>query len=169
MKTRVYLSVLILFTFWFASCTQKSLEPAKGMIIPGELIGNFLISRGGKEDITYVTTIHCPYNKNSGVESCEMPVGTKVNVGLGVYDQDTGNGKNLDQIWSDGTYEMIIDGRPVDLRAFGTIEITHLVGTIRIWNVIISTNQPGEISARSTGVMDGEAFDYTAKLTFKDQ
>ena len=61
---------------------------------------------------------------------------------------------------------MLIDGRPVDLHEFGPIEITHMVGIIRIWNVVIVTDWPGKISARSTGVVDGEPLDYTAKLTF---
>ena len=167
MKKRAFLTILALSAALLASCAKGISEPAKGMIEPGERIGNFLITKGSTEDITYVTTIHCPYEQDAGIESCELPVGTLVNVGLGVYDPDTHNGKNLDQIWSESTYEMRIDGRPVDLHAFGSIDITHLVGIIRIWNVVIGTDKPGEISARSTGVVDGELFDQTEKLTFK--
>jgi len=167
MKKRAFLTLLVLFIALLASCaSNEALEPAKGMIEPGDKIGNFLITKGGNEDITYATIIHCPFERSSGIESCELPVGTLVNVGLGVYDPDTHNGKSLDQIWSESTYEMLIDGRPVDLHEFGPIEITHMVGIIRIWNVVIVTDKPGEISARSTGVVNGEPFDQTEKLTF---
>ena len=40
------------------------------MINPGDQIGDFLITTGGSEGVTYVSTIHCPYDQSAGIESC---------------------------------------------------------------------------------------------------
>jgi hypothetical protein len=62
---------------------------------------------------------------------------------------------------------MVIEGRPVNLQAFRLIDIPHpVVGKVRNWNVVIVTDKPGKISARSTGEVGTESFDYTAALTF---
>ena len=62
---------------------------------------------------------------------------------------------------------MVIEGRPVNLKAFGSIDIYHpVVGTIRLWNVVIVADKPGKISAQSTGVVDGDPINSTAVLTF---
>ena len=48
---------------------------------------------------------------------------------------------------------MFIEGRPVDLQAFGTTDFDNpMVGTVRVWNVVIVTDTPGKITAHSTEV-----------------
>jgi len=167
MKKLVYLTLTVLFAIILGACAKATPQPGDAMINPGDKIGDFLITTGGNEGITYVSTIHCPFDQSAGIESCELTVGTKVNVGVGFYDDDLSSGKNLDEYWSEHTYEMVIEGRPVNLQAFGLIDITHpVVGKIRNWNVVIVTDKPGKITARSTGVVGGDPFDYTAVLTF---
>jgi hypothetical protein len=162
-----YLTIIVLFATTLGACAQATPQASDKMINPGDKIGDFLITTGGNEGITYVSMIHCPFDQSTGIESCELTVGTKVNVGVGFYD-DLSSGKSLDEIWSEHTDEMVIEGRPVNLQAFGSIDITHpLVGKIRNWNVVIVTDKPGKIAARSTGVVGGDPFDYTAMLTFK--
>jgi hypothetical protein len=162
-----YLTIIVLFATTLGACAQATPQASDKMINPGDKIGDFLITTGGNEGITYVSTIHCPFDQSTGIESCELTVGTKVNVGVGFYD-DLSSGKSLDEIWSEHTDEMVIEGRRVNLQAFGSIDITHpLVGKIRNWNVVIVTDKPGKIAARSTGVVGGDPFDYTAMLTFK--
>ena len=175
MKKLVYLMLIVLSAMALGACASVTQRPIKGetpqptdeRINPGDKIGDFLITKAGDEDITYVCMIHCPVDQSAGTESCELTVGTKVNVGPGFYDDNRASGKSLDEYWAEHTYEMVIEGRSVNLQAFGSIDITHpIVGTIRNWNVVIVTDKPGEISARSTGVVGGDPFDYTAKLTF---
>jgi hypothetical protein len=166
MNKLVYLTLTVLFAIILGACAKATPQPGDAMINPGDKIGDFLITTGGNEGITYVSTIHCPFDQSAGIESCELTVGTKVNVGVGFYDDDLSSGKNLDEYWSEHTYEMVIEGRPVNLQAFGLIDITHpVVGKIRNWNVVIVTDKPGKITARSTGVVGGDPFDYTAVLT----
>ena len=141
--------------------------PATGPINPGDKIGGFLITTGDSEDIVFVTKLHCPFDNSTNTESCEQPVGTKVNVGVGVYGDDPSNKASLDRLWSEQTHEMTIEGRPVNLQAFGSIDFVHpAVGTVRVWNVVIVSDKPGTVTARSAGVVGGDPFEYTAIVKF---
>jgi hypothetical protein len=92
-------------------------------------------------------------------------VGTKVNVATGVYD-DTYSGK-LDERWSSYNIELFIDNHPVNLQAFGSIDVKQsMVGMIRFWNVVIIANKSGEITIHETGVDKGKPFDSTTTYTF---
>ena len=157
----------MLFGAMLQSCADDTTIPAEGMITPGDRIGDLLVTQGEGEDVVYLSTIHCPYDNDSGTESCEFPAGTHVNVAVGIYDDDPSTGKSLDEYWTEQTYEMMIEGRRVSLGAFGSIDLPHpMFGTIRIWNVVVTSDKPGKVSARSTGTVGGDPFDYTGAVTF---
>jgi len=151
-----------------AGATQGSTgaAPQAGddVINPGDRIGDFLITTGYSEDVVYATKLHCPFESYTNTESCEQPVGTKFNVGIGIY---ADNGTTLDETWSEQTHQMLIEGRPVNLQAFGSVDFTHpSVGTVRVWNVVVVTDKPGKITAHSSGTVGGDPFDYTVIVTF---
>jgi hypothetical protein len=169
MKRLAFPALVVLCVAVLASCAKSSSEPGERMINPGDKIGDFTIIKGGDEGVTYVSMMHCPYDEGAGIESCEFPVGTKVNIGIG-FIHDPARGKSLDEIWAEHTDRIVIEGRPVNLQAFGSIDIPHpAVGKVRNWNVVILGDKPGKISARSTGEVGGETFDFTAALTFTAQ
>ena len=135
---------------------------------PGDRIGDFLITTGGDEGVYYVCTQHCPFDESTATESCEFLVGAKVNIGVGFYD-DLNSKETLDETWAREASKtaVTIEGRPVNLEAFGFIDIPNpLLGTIRNWNVVIVGEKPGKIAAHSTGEYDGNRIDQTAALTF---
>jgi hypothetical protein len=173
MKKFIYLTLIALFSIIVGGCGKATQQPIEAtpnlsdqMINPGDKIGDFLITTGEGEDVFFMSKVHCPYDSSTGIESCEQPVGTKVNVGIAVYDDDPSSGKTLDEYWSEQTHEMFIEGRPVDLQAFGTVDFSSVIGTVRVWDVVVTTARPGKISAHSTGVVGGDPFDYTAIVTF---
>ena len=167
MKMNTYIILVILFSVILSACAKTTPDQVEGMINPGDKIGDFLITTGESEDVIYVSKLHCPYDSNTRIESCEQPIGTKINVGLGIYGDSTSGGKTVDEYWSEQIHEMYIEGRPVNLPAFGSIDFNNpVVGMVRVWNVIIVTDKPGKITAHSTGVVGGEPFDYTAIVTF---
>jgi hypothetical protein len=166
MKRHKYIILIILFSVILSACAKTTPEQVEGMINPGDKIGDFLISTGEGEDVFFMSKVHCPYDSSTGIESCEQPVGTQVNVGIAVYDDDASSGKTLDEYWSEQTHEMFIEGRPVDLQVFGTVDFSSIIGTVRVWNVVVTTDKPGKITAHSTGVVGGDPFDYTAIVTF---
>ena len=167
MKTLCSLALIALSALVLSACAKATPQPSNEVIKPGDRLGDFLITTGDGEDVIYVTKLHCPFDSSSNTESCEQPVGTKVDVGVGVYDDHPSSGKTLDELWLEQTHEMTIEGRPVDLQAFGSIDFSHpAVGTVRVWNVVIVSDKPGRIAAHSSGVWAGDSLDYTAIVTF---
>jgi len=167
MKRLIYLTLIVMIAFVLGACASAMPQPSNEMINLGDRIGDFLITTGDGKDVIYVTKLHCPYDSNTNTESCEQPVGTKVNVGIGVIDDNLSSGKTLDEYWSEQIHEMTIEGRPVNLQAFGSIDFNNpIVGTVRVWNVVIVTDKPGTITAHSTGIVGGDPLDETVILTF---
>jgi len=166
MKKPVNLTLIVLFVFILGACTTATPQSSDEMINPGDKIGDFLITTGNGEDVIFVTKLHCPFDNSTQTESCEQPIGTKVNVSQGIF-ADPSIGKTLDELWSEQTHEMFIEGRPVNLQAFGSVDFNNpMVGTVRVWNVVIVTDKPSKITARSTGVVGGDPWNYTAIITF---
>ena len=174
MKKFVYLTFIVLFAFILSSCAKATPQPvneatpplADERINPGDKIGNFLITTSDDEGVFYTTNVHCPFDQATMTETCEIPVDTKVNSALGAYG-DNFSGENLEVYWSDQTYEMTIDGHPVNLQAFGSIDITNpQVGKMRLWNVVIVTDKPGKITIQHSGEIAGESVEGTNVLIY---
>ena len=156
--------LIVVFALILASCANTDPEDT---INPGDKIGNFLITTGTDEEVTYVSKLHCPFDAKTSTESCEIPVGTKVNVSNSFYDPNDRNGAGLDDIWARHTYEMSIEGQPVNLEAFGPINTSHpVVGKMLNWNVVIVTDTPGTISIMGTATLDDETVEMNVVLTF---
>ena len=165
MKKFVYPLLVALFATLLASCANLSGEASEEMINPGDKIGDFLITTGEEGDVTYTWDLDCEQQGDEEVYSCETTVNTKVNVSVGIYD-DQYSGK-LEEYWAGHTYELFIGGRPVNLEEFGYIDITHpVVGKMRHWNVVIVADKPGEMTTRDSGVVDGNPFEQTTTYTF---
>jgi len=166
MKKLIHPMLATLFSFILGACAATTPQPGDTLINPGDKIGDFLITTGDGGDVIFVTKLHCPFDNGTQTESCEEPVGTKVNVSQGIY-ADPATGKTLDELWSEQTHEMIIEGHPVNLQAFGFVEFSNsVVGTVRVWDVVVLSDRPGKITARSEGVVGGDSWNYTAIITF---
>ena len=77
------------------------------------------------------------------------------------------SGKDLDTLWSEHTYKMFINDRPVNLEAFGSIDFLHpRAGPMRSWNVVIVATKQGEITLHDMGVVDGEPSESTVTYLF---
>src|SRR4030042_2537156 len=135
------------------ACAQPKPTESTELIRPGDMVGDFLVTTGEERKFTYGFDVDCS-EEVSGQKtniSCILSVGDIVNITTGIYD-DTHSGK-LDEYWSNSNYQLFIEGRPVDLQAFGTVEYHHpIIGVIRYWNVVISTSKPGKIITNDSGV-----------------
>jgi len=171
MKKLIVLTLILLCIIISSACAQATPQPITAtsqpineMINPGDKIGDFLVTTGDDDKVLYTTKIHCPFNQNTMTETCEIPIGTKVNVGLGVYGDKL---EELDAYWSDQSYEMTIDGRAVNLQAFGSIDIPDpIVHTMRLWNVVIVSDKPGKITIQHSGEMAGDSAQGTNILVY---
>jgi len=167
MKKLSPLTMNILIILFLAACAN--IMPDDGIIDPGEKVGDFLISTGTKEDTLYLYDLKC---EDQGATStvCQAPAGQKINVSLSVFDPSRSADMNLDTIWADHTYHMKIEGRPVNLDAFGSIDAYHVNEfknsiKMRHWNIWILTDKPGEIKIQNQGNVLSQNFDLT--VTYK--
>lgn len=172
MKGVVCPVLLLLFAVFVSACmplppaTPVSPSPS-AMISPGDQIGDFHFTQAGNETVSYATTMRCPADATTRVRSCTLRVGTKANLATGFHDDDLSDGKSLDDLWSRLTQEMSVDGRTVDLKAFGYVdEPLAALGKVRFANIVAVAEKPGKITVRSTGTFDGNPFEHTMVLTF---
>lgn len=165
MKKLVYLTISVLCAIILGACVKATPKASEEMINPGDKIGDFLITQGEKGNVTYTWDLDCVKQGEEEKYSCKSTVGTKVNVSMGVY--ATFSGKDLDTLWSEHTYKMSINDRPVNLDAFGSIDVLHpRAGPMRHWNVVIVTDKPGEITLHDSGEVKGDPFESTMTYTF---
>jgi hypothetical protein len=168
MKALVRLAPPMFFVLLLVSCASAAPLPAGAgkPIEPGDRIGDFTVTKGDGEGILYRWNGDC--SEQTGAEdlvSCKANVGAKANVSIGFYDESF-TGK-LDSLWADHTYEMSIEGRPVNLKAFGSIDVPHpQVVKLRAWNVVLLADKPGEVTIHSKGVVDSDPFTETLTYTF---
>ena len=155
--------MLIILT---STCTPGN-QTTSNMVNPGDKIGDFLITTAAEnDDIYYVSKSHCPFDVPTKTETCEVYIGTKVNVSNSYYG-DNYEGKNLDKYWEEQQYELFIEGQPVNLQAFGPIDTSHPVaGKLRNWNVVIFSDQPGTITVHHKDVFDGIPEEGNNKVIF---
>jgi len=167
MRRLTLIGFILLMAGVLVACAQPKSTEISDLIRPGDRVGDFLITTGEEGNFTYGFDVDCSEegSKLKANLSCKSTVGDIVNISTGIYD-DTNSGK-LEEYWSNSNYQLFIEGRPVDLQAFGTVEYKHpIVGVIRFWNVVINTSKPGTITVNDSGVAGGDAFEYTTRFTF---
>lgn len=165
MKRLVYLTLLVIFAFSLSACAKAMPQSTAEMINPGDKIGDFLITTGDEDKITYTWDLGCVKIGEGETYSCKATTDTKVNISVGIYD-DTFSGK-MEDLWASHTYELFIENRPVNLQAFGFIDIIHpQVGKMCHWNVVIFTDKPGDITLHDSGVAGGDPFESTTTYIF---
>jgi hypothetical protein len=160
MKT-LWMAIIAMFVFCMLSACGQA---APRSISPGAHIGDFLITTGKVEEVKFMYELD-ESDLPSDETEIEVPWGTKVVTTYGIYD-DSYSGK-LDETWSTLVYTLEINGRPVNLEAFGTIEKRHhIVGTMRHYNVVIEAVKPGKISVHHAGKVGDDSFDETYTMIF---
>lgn len=155
MQTLRVVFLVVLMVFGLASC-------AKSTINPGDKVGSFLITTGKIDEVTFMYELDSS-NAVSYETEFEIPWGTKLVCTYGIFNPN----ENLDVAWSKQTYTLEINGRPVNLPSFGTIDQEHpVVGTMRFYNVVIEADKPGKITVRNAGNTGTTDFDDTFTLIF---
>ena len=161
MKRLSFLTCFVSFALLLISCAQKEIEP-------GDKANGYLITNTIQENITYQWDLGCKKQGSDEVYSCNADTGTNLNLSIGIFD-DTGSG-DLEKKWSEFKYELFIGDRPVNLEKFGYIEIVHpRVGPMRLWNVVVVGDKPGEITLRDKYESSDEpSVETTTTITFNE-
>ena len=155
---------IVVFALILVSCANTDPED---MINPGDMIGDFLITTGKGDEVTYNWELNSALVQqgNEEIYTAQIPVDTKMNVSWGIYADFSGN--DLDKLWSEHTYKMYINDCPVNLDAFGWMDIKQpVVGQMRHWNVVIVATKPGEISVRTEATVNGQDYGDIKTYTF---
>ncbi len=173
---RLACALLVLLGGSLAACGPNGPAPAVpvpvtggAMIQPGVQVGDVVIMSGEGQEAAYTWEYgdHCTRQPGAALTSCMFRVGEPVNVSLGLRSDSSATG--LDQYWSAETYQMYIQGRPVDLNAFGPVQVSGAdLGPVRHWNVVLVAKTPGQATVYSRGVVGSEPFEHTITYTFVD-
>ena len=151
--------VCLLLAVSCAASEEGSLQPEEGMIQPGDTVGDLLVRTG--EAGEYIHVWACEGNEQ---DYCKVDADTIVNISMGVYAEQ---GEDLDQIWSEHTYDMTIDGRPVNLSAFGSVEALHPhFGAMRAWNIVLVPSKPSAVETTHSVLVDGDQIDLKFPFIF---
>jgi len=166
MQRLVHIASVALLGILLAACSVAVplQNGSSGPIKPGDKVGDVTVTQGEGDDILYQWDDACTA-VGDFEGTCTASVGQRANVSMGVFDE-TFSGK-LDELWAAHTYEMSIDDRPVDLKAFGSVDVAHpMVLSLRAWNVVLVADKPAQVEVQSKGVVHGEPFTQTLTYTF---
>lgn len=164
MKKVVVLSIVGLLAIFLSACSADS-QATNGSINPGDQVGDFVFSTADEKIAGFPHNYSCTENGNE--LACKTTAGTRVNISPSYYD-DTHKGR-IEELWSDSTHEMLIEGRKVNLQAFGYIDVPNpVVGSVRKWNVAMVTEKPGEIIVHHAIVFNGKPDEFTVTWTFTE-
>ena len=128
-----------------------------GCVFPGSKLGPG--DKVGDMELTteFDINIHdlCSFDE-LGAGTCVIPVSVQV-LGVSVgWSEDTQEA--LDAAWASSKWELAIDGRPIDLDAFGTFDLDWGEKRARVWDVGLIGITPGEHLARYEFFVD-ESFE----------
>lgn len=60
MKRLVCLTLCAIFAVILGACAESTPQPVDEMINPGDKFGDFLVTTGDNENVTFLANIHCP-------------------------------------------------------------------------------------------------------------
>jgi hypothetical protein len=170
MKKLFCMTLMILFSFLLGACAKATQQAAGPMINPGDRIGDFMITTGLEGKVFYSNSSNCPDQGDQKIFSCRVIVGHMFNITSGLYDEaflSSIPAAKLNEAWSAYRYELFIEGQPVNLQAFGSIDInTPDYGVMRYWNIVIVTDKPGKITVHDAGTVAGQPFDHTTTYIY---
>jgi len=162
MKKVLFLSSFGILVFMLSACSAIS-SVSDASIKPGDRVGSFTLSTADEKTAGFPHNYTCI--ENGGQLSCEASVGALVNISPSFYD-NTGQGR-IEELWSEMTYTMLINGQLVNLQSFGPIDVANpMVSSVRKWNIAVVTQEPGEIIVQHSIVFDGKPDDFTVIWTF---
>jgi enterochelin esterase family protein len=137
------------------------------MIEPGERVGDMALTTAQNEGGTEPQLFDfCdPYITESDpatiTRECEVPAMPYYFIGYGIFADTT---SELDAQWPTMAWELILDGHPVNLAAFGTMDLDW-GQQFRFWNVVLENPTPGEHTIRYTFSEFGDPTDATWVFT----
>ncbi|MCC6300860.1 MAG: dienelactone hydrolase family protein [Anaerolineales bacterium] len=146
MRTSVGVVFFLLSVAILSACqsaTETPTLPDSAMLRPGDAIGEMKVVVSSNDKTANSMFNYCsPYVESKPVTltfECRMPRSDFLFVG---YGEIANSQDELARRWKLRTWKLTIDGNPVDLSAFGTLDV-DLGKKIRVWNVALENIAPG--------------------------
>jgi hypothetical protein len=167
------LTVCILYSIAILAACAKSPQAPEvvatptsiDMIQPGDTVNGVLVTTGN-EDSTFIFDLPC--TKKDGIDICTVTLGYPCNV-IGSIAAPTP--EELEETWQTYTETFSIEGRPVDLGAFGTIDFVHDRTQLymRAPNVVLTSTEPVTLTFHDILTVGGGTTEYTYLVAFKPE
>ena len=150
-------------------------EPEPEGLKPGDAVGDLVLKTAPDESaIEALLWDYCDPTVGTeqgepAFKECEVPQFPYLFIGNGMGGSSPMSAEELDAIWQEIKWQLFIDTAPVDLEAFGTIDVWN--NSIRLWNIAIEIPATGEhtlryvISPEETPLM---SYETTWAVTIKD-
>jgi hypothetical protein len=156
MKTLRLSPLLILLTCLLIACNAADQLTEMPPITPGDTLGDMAIVTAGYP-MPHVSEFCAEEELLSG--DCQVPSDIGHIAITNGWEEDTGAA--LEATWSDSTWELEIDGRKVDLPAFGIPFWDSDEPTLRVWNVALRSPAPGEHTVHWSYDIAGQCIEET--------
>jgi hypothetical protein len=186
MKKLAHLTLAMFFVAILASCAKATSEPIKGIIKPGDKIGEMTITNEESKHYYWIYD-SCNFNWNifepsSQTIECTIPELAEVGIGAFWGAETT----KFDASWEPMTWELYVDDYQIVLDEFGYSDVSYYdpgAGfdvIYRSWNVLLRKLTAGRHTIRSswtlaTAVDDGwntylpGKYEYIADLTVTEK
>jgi hypothetical protein len=128
---------------------------------PGDRVGQVRLVRGAAEDVTLWDFCDPELPEPGRLErACRVPPLERLRIGPGWR---AGSASELEREWEELEWRVTLDGRPLDLEAFGTLPDTTLSdqGVVREWNVTAQDLGEGTHRLRARIARGEGSFDVT--------
>jgi len=157
--TLIVLSILFLTACSKPTATQTPID----MIQPGDTVNGVLVTIGN-EDSTFGFDLPCTQNDN--IYTCTTTFNNPTNVTAAVYGFTP---EEVQSKWETFSYTVTIDGQPVDLPAFGTIDFVHEQTKLymRAYNIVLIGTQPITLSVHDIGSVTDESWEEDTLIVFE--
>jgi hypothetical protein len=159
-----YTTLLLLPILFLTACSKPPVTPTPiDMIQPGDTVNGVLVTKG-TEDSIYGFDLPCTQKDN--IFTCTTTFGNSTNVTAAVYGFSP---EELQSKWETFTYSITIEGQPVDLPAFGTIDFIHQQSGLymRAYNIALIGTDPITLTTHDVGTVQGETADTVLFIAFK--
>jgi hypothetical protein len=133
------------------------------MIQPGDTVNGVLVTTGNKDTI-FGFDLPCTLKDN--IYTCTTTFGNPTNVTSAVYGFTP---EELQSNWETFTYTITIEGQPVDLPAFGTIDFIHQQTGLymRAYNIALTGTDPITLTTHDIGTVYSDTVESVMIIAFE--
>jgi hypothetical protein len=153
MRKLVYLTLIGSIVISLAACTMAKPESVKGVIKPGDNIGEMTVEQSSEipyPNFWWFCEFSDEYEPNINTSDCEVPLVSSLDINIGWIAKESKLAPN----WDAMTWEIYIDGYRIDLESFKWLEEEYTAkvenNKARDWELTLKNLTPGEHTLRIT-------------------